>query len=48
MIIKERAIITWLLNPESEEEPDNLVKARPSTPANEQALNDELICLVLK
>lgn len=45
MIIKERAIITWLLNPESEEEPDNLVKARLSTPANEQALNDELIYL---
>lgn len=42
MIIKERSIITWLLNPESEECPDNLVKARLSTPYNEQVLNDEL------
>lgn len=45
MIIKERPVITWLLNPEGQDENENLVKARLSNKANEDALNDELVYL---
>lgn len=45
MIIKERPIITWLLNPDGQDENENLVKARLSNKANEDALNDELVYL---
>lgn len=45
MIIKERPIITWLLNPEGQDENENLVKIRLSNKANEDALNDELTYL---
>lgn len=45
MIIKERPVITWLLNPEGQDENENLVIARLSNKANEDALNDELIFL---
>ncbi len=45
MIIKERPIITWLLNPEGQDENENLVKARLSNKANEDALNEELVYL---
>lgn len=45
MIIKERPIITWLLNPDGLDENENLVKARLSNKANEDALNEELAFL---
>ena len=45
MIIKERPIITWLLNPDGLDENGNLVKARLSNKANEDALNEELVYL---
>lgn len=45
MIIKERPIITWLLNSDGQDENENLVKARLSNKANEDALNDELVYL---
>ena len=45
MIIKKRPVITWLLAPEGLEENENLVKARLSNKANENALNEELVYL---
>lgn len=45
MIIKERPVITWLLNPDGPDENEYLVKARLSNKANEDALNDELVYL---
>lgn len=45
MIIKERPIITWLLNPDSPDENDNLFKARLSNKSNEEVLNEELVYL---
>ncbi len=45
MIIKERPIITWLLNPDGLDENKNLVKAQLSNKANEDALNEELVYL---
>ena len=45
MIIKERPIITWLLNPDGLDENKNLVKAKLSNKANEDALNEELVYL---
>lgn len=45
MIIKERPIITWLLNPKGLGVNENLVNARLSNKANEDALNEELVHL---
>lgn len=45
MIIKERAIITWLLDPSYQDSEGNLVNARLSNKINEEALNDEFCFL---
>ncbi len=43
MIIKERAIITWLLNPNTKQAPVNLVIAPVSIPINTSILGNNLI-----
>ena len=45
MIIKERAVITWLLKPDCKDVPENLVTPRLSNKAHEDMLNAELAIL---
>ncbi|MEE1207249.1 MAG: hypothetical protein UHP27_03660 [Muribaculaceae bacterium] len=45
MIIKERPVITWLLSSDTQKVPDNVVKARLTTKANEDILNSEMTFL---
>ncbi len=46
MVIKERAVITWLLNPSVSKIPDNLVIARLYNKTTENLLNDEFEGLI--
>lgn len=39
MLIKERPIITWLLDPDSNKLPDGILLARSADPINHQLLN---------
>ena len=43
MLIKERAIITWLLNPDIKQSPNNLVIAPVSLPINTAILSNNLL-----
>lgn len=43
MLIKERSIITWLLNPDMIQAPKNLVIAPASHPINQSILGNHLI-----
>lgn len=43
MVIKERAVITWLLNTDMKQPPNNLVIAPVEYPLNASILNDNLI-----
>ena len=43
MLIKERSIITWLLNPNLKQAPENLVIAPVSNPINQSILGNSLI-----